>query len=161
MLSAETASGNYPIESVKTMARIIVAAEKKSPVPDRRLQQGLSVARAVSSATCQLAWQMNAKAIVTSTLTGGAALRLSKCRPTNPILAFTPHPEIERRMSLYWGVTPRRMPLLKNSDDIFKEFAHALTFHKEVKRGDLLVMVAKSPWAGLTINDLIKVHQIE
>ncbi|WDT79654.1 MAG: pyruvate kinase [Candidatus Manganitrophus sp.] len=103
MLSAESASGNYPIESVKTMARIIVAAERRAPVMDRRLQQGLSVARAVSSAACQLAWQMSAKAIVTSTLTGGAALRLSKYRPTNPILAFTPHPEIERRMSLYWG----------------------------------------------------------
>ncbi|MCG3116218.1 MAG: pyruvate kinase [Candidatus Manganitrophus sp. SA1] len=161
MLSAETAAGNYPVESVKTMARIIVAAERRAPVMDRRLQQGLSVARAVSSAACQLAWQMSAKAIVTSTLTGGAALRLSKYRPTNPILAFTPHPEIERRMSLYWGVTPRRMPLLKNTDDIFKEFIHAVTQSKEVKRGDLLVMVSKSPWVGSTINDLIKVHQIE
>lgn len=161
MLSAETAAGSYPVESVKMMARIIVAAEGRAPVMDRRLQQGLSVARAVSSAACQLAWQMNAKAIVTSTLTGGAALRLSKYRPTNPILAFTPHPEIERRMSLYWGVTPRRMPLLKSSDDIFKEFVHGVTSNKEVKRGDLLVMVSKSPWVGLTTNDLIKVHQIE
>ena len=161
MLSAETAAGNYPVESVQMMARTIVAAERRTPAMDRRLQQGLSVARAVSSAACQLAWQMDARAIVTSTLTGGAALRLSKYRPTNPIIAFTPHPEIERRMSLYWGVSPRRMPLLKSSDDIFKEFIHAVTFNKEVKRGDLLVMVSKSPWIGITINDLIKVHQIE
>ncbi|MFY9268631.1 MAG: pyruvate kinase [Candidatus Manganitrophaceae bacterium] len=163
MLSAETATGKYPVEAVETMARIIVAAERRRPpVFDRRLQQGLPVLRAVSAAACQLAWQMNAKAIVTSTLTGGAALRLSKYRPVSPILAFTPYPEIERRMSLYWGVTPRRMPLLKNSDDIFKEFVRAMDGSRLVKRGDLLVMVSRSPWVGVTAaNDLIKVHQVE
>ncbi|MBI3803653.1 MAG: pyruvate kinase [Nitrospirae bacterium] len=161
MLSAETAAGQYPVEAVQTMAKIIVAAESRAPVMDRRLQQGLSVARAVSAAACQLAWQMDAKAIITSTLTGGAALRLSKYRPKNPILAFTPHPEIQRRMSLYWGVTPRPMPLLKSSDDIFKEFIQELGQSRSVRRGDLLVMVSKSPWVGLAVNDLIKVHQME
>ena len=160
MLSAETASGKYPVEAVKMMARIITAAEQRPPVRDARQKEGLSVARAVSAAACQLASQMNAKAIVTSTLSGAAALRLSKYRPTIPILAFTPQPETERRMSLYWGVTPRSMPMLKSTDDIFKGFTKAVTLGKLAKRGDHFVMVSKSPLIGPAPNDLIKAHQI-
>jgi pyruvate kinase len=159
MLSAETASGKYPVEAVKTMARIIAAAEADPALYDVPLRR-LSVAKAVSAAACQLASQMNAKAIVTSTLTGASALRLSKFRPQIPIIAFTPHLEIERRMSLYWGVTSRSMPMLKTSDDIFKEFVKGITAGRLARRGDLLVMVSKSPLSGLAPNDLIKIHQV-
>lgn len=166
MLSGETASGKYPIEAAQMMARIIMAAESRPPVVGSFPDQERSVPEAVSKAACQLASEMDAKAIVTSTLSGGAALRLSKYRPSMPILAFTPHPEIERRMNLYWGVSSHRMSMLKSSDDLFKEMVNGLiSLGKLAKRGDLLVMVSQSlrpgvPRDGTAPTDLIKVHQV-
>ncbi len=63
-------------------------------------------------------------------------------------------------MSLYWGVTSRSMPMLKNSDDIFKEFVEGVTAGRLARRGDLLVMVSKSPLIGISPNDLIKIQQL-
>jgi pyruvate kinase len=166
MLSAETATGKYPVEAVRMMARIICAAEGRPASFESLPEENLSVPEAVSKAACQLASEMNAKAIVTSTLSGRAALRLSKYRPVVPILAFTPNPEIERRMNLYWGVSSHSMSMLKSSDDLFKAMVDGLGPGKLAKRGDLLVMVSQSlrpgvPRDGTAPTDLIKVHQID
>jgi pyruvate kinase len=165
MLSAETAAGKYPVEAVRMMARIIGAAEQRPPSAPAFPKERLSVAEAVSKAACHLAAEMNAKAIVTSTLSGGAALRLSKYRPPMPILAFTPHPEIERRMNLYWGVSSQRMSMLKGNDDLFQAMVDGLKAGKLARRGELLVMVSQSlrpgvPRDGTAPTDLIKVHQV-
>jgi len=165
MLSAETAAGKYPVEAVRMMARIIGAAERRPPSAESFPKEHLSVPEAVSKAACHLASEMNAKAIVTSTLSGGAALRLSKYRPPMPILAFTPHPEIERRMNLYWGVSSQPMSMLKESDDLFKAMVDCLGVGKLAKRGELMVMVSQSfrpgvPRDGTAPTDLIKVHQV-
>ncbi len=165
MLSAETATGKYPVEAVRMMVRIIAAAERRPPSAEALPKENLSVPDAVSKAACHLASEMDAKAIVTSTLSGGAALRLSKYRPVMPILAFTPHPEIERRMNLYWGVSSHSMSMLKSSDDLFKEMVNGLSLGKLAKQGDLLVMVSQSlrpgvPRDGTAPTDLIKVHQV-
>lgn len=165
MLSAETAAGKYPVEAVRMMDRIIGAAERRPSSPESFPKENLTVPEAVSKAACQLATEMRAKAIVTSTLSGGAALRLSKYRPPMPILAFTPHPEIERRMNLYWGVSSQRMSMLKGSDDLFQAMVDGLRVGSLAKRGELLVMVSQSlrpgvPRDGTAPTDLIKVHQV-
>lgn len=120
----------------------------------------------MSRAACRLASQMDARAIVTSTLSGGSAIRLSKCRPIIPIIAFTPDTGIKRRMSLYWGVKPQEMSLLKKSDDIFEEMANEIHSEKLAKKGQLLVMISQSPRnhkhrKGTPPADLIKVHRME
>ncbi|MFQ5949203.1 MAG: pyruvate kinase [Nitrospiria bacterium] len=166
MLSAETASGKHPVKAVQMMGRIILAAEARPSDLGRPPMGELSLPEAVSNAACHLASQMDAKAIVTSTLSGGSALRLSKYRPKVPILAFTPDPEIERRMSLFWGVYSRCMSMLKNRDDILQEMIKGIRLGKLAKRGDLLVMVSQSPRLdpkrkGVAPTDLINVHKLE
>ncbi len=166
MLSAETASGKHPVKAVQMMSRIILTAEERPPDLDIPSTGELSLADAVSNTACHLASPMNTKAMVTSTLSGDSALRLSKYRPKVPILAFTPDPEVERRMGLFWGVYPQPMSMLKAADDIFDEMVHEIKRRKLAKQGDLLVMVSQSPPQGLKLRggastDLIKVHCLE
>jgi len=165
MLSGETASGKYPLRAVQIMSRIIVAAEKELLPGRQRFQKGLGIPEAVSQTACALAGQMGAKHIVTSTLSGGSALRLSKFRPKIPILAFTPQPEIARRMSLYWGIFPHEMSLLKPEETLFDAMIQQVRIKKLAKKGDLLVMVSQSPNRGSKIQpipptDSIKIYQM-
>lgn len=166
MLSGETAAGKYPVKTVKIMSRIITTTEAQLPTIRHLVEKGLPIPEAVSRAACHLASQMDAKAIVTSTLSGGSALRLSKYRSPIPIIAFTPNPDIQRRMCLYWGVDPYGMPMLKQDEDLFQEMLKEVRSEKMAKQGDLFVMVSQSPGTRLksgqtTPTDLIKVHQME
>ncbi len=166
MLSGETASGKYPIRAVQMMSRIIITTEKQLAPIKYLSKKGVPIPDAVSQAACLLASQMDAKAIVTSTLSGGSALRLSKYRPVVSVFAFTPLPEVARRMSLYWGVSPHNMTMLKGEEDLFLEMIKEVREGKLVKKGDLCVMVSQSPReqtrSQQTVpTDLIKVHQME
>jgi len=165
MLSGETASGKYPLRAVQIMSRAIVAAEKELPLVTPPLKKGVSIPQAVSQTACILAAQLGAKGIVTSTLSGGSARRLSKFRPKTPVLAFTPEPEVARQMSLYWGVRPHGMPMLKGDEDLFQEMIVQMCSEKLAKNGDLLVMLSQSPRSDLKDEpipptDLIKIHQM-
>ncbi len=165
MLSGETASGKHPIKSVQMMARIIVAVEGHLAMQQPHLEKGLSPPAAVSHAACMLSYQIDAKAIVTSTLSGGSALRLSKYRPNIPIIAFTPNEEVKRRMALFWGVEPYDMSLLKRTDDVLEEMVKGVRSARVAKKGDVLVMVSQSPRGRLnrertSPTDLIKVHRM-
>lgn len=160
MLSGETATGTYPIEAVQMMDRIILAAERQPQVTDTRITTGLSVSEAVSKAACLLAREMNATAIVTSTLSGAAALRLSKYRPQVSIIAFTLSEEIKRRMSLYWGVLAHSISKQLTGEDIFKEMIREVRRENLAKKGDLLVLVSQSPKVETIPTDLIKVYQM-
>ncbi|MEK7747986.1 MAG: pyruvate kinase [Nitrospirota bacterium] len=160
MLSAETATGAYPIETVRMMNRIIVAAESSLPASDPTLTTGLSVSEAVSKAACLIAHEMNATAIVTSTLSGGAALRLSKYRPQVPIIACTPDVLIQRRMSLYWGVATCLTSSRNTNEDMFAEMIAKVRQGNFAKKGDLLVLVSQSPKIDTAPTDLIKVYQV-
>ncbi|MFQ5589404.1 MAG: pyruvate kinase [Nitrospiria bacterium] len=164
MLSGETATGKYPVRTVQVMARIITTVERELPPIHISPEKGLSIPEAVSQAACHLATHMDAKAIVTSTLSGGSARRLSKYRPGFPIFAFTPLPGVARRMNLYWGVYPSNMAMLEKREDIFEEMIHLIRSEAFAKQGDLLVMVTQSPRRGSKDaqppTDLIKVHQL-
>lgn len=165
MLSGETASGKYPLRAVQMMSRIIVRAEKELQSVNPPLKQGISIPEAVSQTACSLAALLGAKGIVTSTLSGGSAGRLSKFRPKIPILAFTPDPEIARRMSLYWGVQPHGMPMLKRNGNLFQAMISQIRLQALAKKGDLLVMLSQTPIGesredARPPTDLIKVQQM-
>ncbi len=165
MLSGETASGKHPIRAVQMMSRIALSAEKELSDIHPSTEKGIPVPEAMSQAACTLASQTNAKAIVTSTLSGGSALRLSKYRPEIPIFAFTPSPEVARRMNLYWGVSPFLMPMLSQKEDLFVAMIKKVQAEKLVKKGDLFLMVSQSPrkqskMDELPPTDLIKIHQM-
>lgn len=106
MLSGETAVGDYPVETVRTMRKILSAAERERAVPAPDLRTPYGIPGVVADAACRAAASLQAKAIVVFSRSGQSARILSKFRPGAPILAFTPKEASARRMALYRGVTP-------------------------------------------------------
>src|SRR5258708_5888087 len=119
MLSAETASGKYPVEAVSMMARIIEEAEASikefpRPVP----QEKLKVAETVAELVCHASRELHMKWIVVFTHSGFTARLISRYRPLVPIAAFSPHAETPRMLSLLWRVAPLRIPPLPTLDPL-------------------------------------------
>ncbi len=117
MLSAETASGKYPVEAVSMMARIIEEAEasiREFPRPGGT--ERLKVAETVAELVCHASRELHMKLIAVFTHSGFTARLVSRYRPLVPIVAFSPEAAIRRRMALLWGVTPRSIVDIKKID---------------------------------------------
>ncbi|MBI5184043.1 MAG: pyruvate kinase [Nitrospinae bacterium] len=164
MLSGETAVGKYPIESVEMMARIIDTAESsiihKRGYKGYELDKELSFPEAVSNAAANTAYKIGAKAIVAFTQSGSTALLISKDRPVVPIIAFTPNEEIKRRLCLYWGVIPKIMEPIENTDELIAQVDRLLLKEGMVRRGDSLVIIMGAPISVMGSTNLMKVHRI-
>ena len=108
MLSAESASGQYPIEAVATMDRVAVAVERdinyRSIIRGQATEPEATAADAISAATRQVAETLDLAAIVTYTSSGSTAIRAARERPSKPILALSPNPRTVRRLSVVWGI---------------------------------------------------------
>ncbi len=164
MLSEETAIGNYPVEAIETMARIAVEAETALPY-----HQGLSqrwqdapseINDATARAACQIAGQVQARAIVAFTSSGTTAGRVSKYRPHQPILAVTPSEAVLRRLSLSWGVIPVIKPAIPDLEDAF-DLARQVALERGVAaRGDLIVITAGIPMTVPGSTNMVKVHRV-
>ncbi len=164
MLSEETAIGSYPIEATETMVKIILEAEAIFPYEEilrSRWQDVLpEVNDAAARAACQMAHQVQAKAIVAFTTGGTTALRVSKYRPYHPILAITPSTSVVRRLSLVWGVLPLKKPEPANLEEVFELASKAALETNLAKRGDLIVIIAGIPLAVPGSTNLVKIHSI-
>jgi pyruvate kinase len=168
MLSGETAAGRYPVEAVQTMARIVEAAEAgqewvphAAPSPlTSLLGTPASFPAAVCAAGARAASETGAKVIVAFTETGTTARLLSKERPTVPILAYTPHEPIRRRMALYWGVLPRATRATPNTDQLIRELERSLRDEKLAGPGDRIVILLGAPVGARGSTNLMKLHTI-
>ena len=123
MLSAETASGDFPIESVETMVRIakdVESADLRSAA-DGYFMAVTTTAQAVAEASCRTAATLKAKAIAVFTRSGSTAALISAFRPSIPIIAFTASLEIRRRLSIYWGVQCTNVGIMENTDQQISE----------------------------------------
>ena len=164
MLSAETASGRYPVEAVRMMDRIIretEAACRPSASSGRFEGNGtLSPQDAVSGAAVMLADTLGAAAIVAFTLSGGTALRLARRRPQAPIIAVSPDPRVLRRLSLVWGVTPLRLPRSRRLLRLVAVADAALRAHRLARAGDRVVLVMGYPLGAGARTNLVKVHVV-
>src|SRR5579863_5582872 len=119
MLSGETAAGNYPMESLEMMDRIICEAEASVTAPLRPSRpHELHISEAIAEAICHAAEELHMKAIVVFTETGYSARLVSKYRPRAPIVTFSPNQETRRRLSLFWGVNPKRMDRIRYIDQL-------------------------------------------
>ena len=157
MLSNETAVGEYPIESVSTMATIARRIERD--YPQRALESHLpsTIPNAISAAVSSIARQINAAAIMPLTKSGATAHNVSKFRPATPVLAITSEADVARRLQLVWGVIPL---LIKSKDTTTETFTEALDIAKEMeilKTGDLVVETAGTLTGVSGSTDLIKV----
>ncbi|NOX20658.1 MAG: pyruvate kinase [Nitrospirae bacterium] len=168
MLSAETSTGQYPVEAVRMMKRIIRSAEKRyltyeqlSHLHISRVRPESRISFAVADAAVRAAQDLKAKCIVAFTRSGYTALLVSKCRPRVPIVAFTPEEKVMRLMSLYWGVRPFLTRQFEGTDEMIKEVDAALSKHSIAKKGDVVVIISGSPVVGKKgKTDLLKVHRI-
>ena len=169
MLSAESASGEYPFEAVKTMARIVAAAEQSHDL-DRPLKAAdsfrcnlpdvIPVTDAIADATCRAAADVHAKLIAVFTQSGGTAALISKYRPEIPIVAFTPEETVYHQLSLLWGITPELMPFRDHTDELIESAANWLLSAGRVKRGDVIAIAAGMPIAGRGQTNFLKLHRV-
>ena len=163
MLSGETAVGKYPLESVRTMARIALEAERSGldsavrPHPPRPVT---SIANAVSHATCATACDLAAAAIITPTISGHTARIISKYRPPCPIIAVTPSPVVQRQLALHWGVHPLLSRRTDSTDETISGAVRAAQKHGLVKQGDVVVITAGAAGSGPGTTDIMKVQVV-
>jgi pyruvate kinase len=154
MLSEETASGSYPVEAVKYMARIAASAETQYP-HDKYLQTPphQNIAEAVAYSACVLSKQIDAKAIVATTRSGSTAAQISRFRPARPIVALSPDQAAARRLSLYWGCTPCHLEIFEDTDAMVEGAGAAALEEGYAHKGDNLVITAGRPiWEKGTTN---------
>ncbi|UCE78443.1 MAG: pyruvate kinase [Nitrospiraceae bacterium] len=159
MLSAETSVGKYPNASLKMMDRIIRHTEKIQQVQSV-YDRGNSYAAALADAACRAATDIHATVLVSFTRTGYTARLISKFRPTVPIIAFTPSPEVLSRLPLVWGVIPKPMRPAAHTDQLLKAVEKALLKEKIVKSGDSIVIITSSPLSTRGRTNFMKLHGI-
>jgi pyruvate kinase len=166
MLSAETAIGQYPVESVAMMRRIATAAEAEQRRWRHqewlaRTEDGqLTIADAVSRAAVTVAEEVGARAIVAFTESGSTARLASKRRPQVPILACTPLVQTARRCSLYWGVTPVLVRTVNDTDEMIQLTAEEAKRLSLVQSGDQVVLTAGVPMGRPGTTNTIRVETI-
>jgi pyruvate kinase len=162
MLSGETATGRYPVEAVETMVRIVEAAEQgqdQPPIPAQALSP-MPFPVAVCAAGARAARETGAKVVVAFTESGTTARLLSKERPPVPIVAYTPHDTVRRRMALYWGVLPRAMRPISNTDELIRELERSLREEKLAGSGDRIIILLGAPTGTRGSTNLMKLHTI-
>lgn len=164
MLSGETASGKYPLESVSTMDKTLKAAETATnywkKFKDSSCESKTSITNAISRACCTTAMDLGASAIITVTNSGLTARMISRFRPQCPIVALTESEKVRRQLSVSWGVTPKKGKQFGSTDEIFEEGIKAALETKLVKKGETVVLTAGVPIGISGTTNLIKAQII-
>jgi pyruvate kinase len=163
MLSAETATGDFPVESVATMARIARYTEEHYGAfrPPARITMGSVsiVARSLARVANTVAEELGCKLIVAFTESGTTAHLLSTYRPHAPIAAITPNEDTYRRLALWWGVVPVRSEPAETTEDMIGKGEALLKAQGLIATGDTILMLAgQSHTAGAT--NMLRVHTI-
>jgi pyruvate kinase len=160
MLSGETSVGRYPIESVKTMSRIVEAVETGSNhVPPLnhvpRTKRGV-----LSYAARNIGEQLEATALVAFTQSGDTVRRLARLHTHLPLLAFTPVPAVRNQLALTWGTETFLVDRVETTDAMVRQVDQAMLSIGRYAPGDLVVIVAGSPPGTVGSTNLIRVHRL-
>jgi len=163
MLSAETASGKYPVEAVQMMDRIVREAEThffewgtEQAVLGFETSDAASMARAAQA----LANDKNVKAVACFTTQGRTAWLMSKIRPRVPIMAFTPDPKTYFRMTFMWGVRPQQVQFANTLEEMLDHVDSALMRSEVVKLGDQVVLVCGFPVGAIRPPNMALLHTV-
>lgn len=162
MLSGETASGQYPVEAVKTMDRIAVRTEEDIDYDYRFKRRSImdkpDITNAVSHATCTTAADLKASAIITVSKSGRTVGMISRYRPSCTIIGCCMDDYVCRQLNLYWGVEPLLLEREDNAEELFNHAVEAAEHAGLVSRGDLTVLTAGVPLGITGTTNLIKVQ---
>jgi pyruvate kinase len=167
MLSAETASGNFPVESVSAMVSIIKAVEEKHNVYYKKFefdQEHRNIIREkVIAGTCKIAKDINANAIVILSKTGVVNSMVSKNRPKAKIFTFTDNKELVTVFNLSWGVQPFyvNMNEFHSTDDLIETINRQLLEKGYIKKGDLVINTGSMPIDGSFRTNMLKLTLVE
>ncbi|MGK5451043.1 pyruvate kinase [Streptomyces radiopugnans] len=164
MLSGETSVGKYPVETVRTMGRIVAAAEEDM------LSQGLrplaegakprTQGGAVARAAAEMGDFLGAKFLVAFTQSGDTVRRLSRYRSPVPVLAFTPDPATRAQLNLTWGVETFLGPTVRSTDEMVEQVDRRLLEMGRCERGDKVIITAGSPPGVPGNTNMVRVHRI-
>lgn len=163
MLSGETAVGQYPVEAVETMARICRNAEahlQGSAVTSDEVHGASEITEAMSDAAVSIAREVEARAIVTATMSGLTARMVARHRPPMPIIAVTPSEATLYRLALVWGVEGVRVPHFQSTDEMVRLMVEAARQHGLAAPGDRLVLTAGVPFGKRPATNLVYVHVV-
>ena len=164
MLSGETAAGAYPVEALKTMSAIAERTEQEGHYLRGRLMEPntgkISVSDATAHAACLTAKDVNAAAIVTVSESGTTARLLSKYRPQQPIIACVMKEQVQRQLSLSWGITSLMMPLAHSTDELIEMSTALAKENGFLHDGELAVVTAGVPVGVSGTTNMIKIHMV-
>lgn len=165
MLSGESAAGQYPVEAVKTMARIAECAEKDIDYRSRMYRFGVDghtdTTTAISFATCSVAMDLNAAAIITVTLSGFTAEMVARYKPDCQIIGCSTQPQVRRQMNLLYGVRPLAIEDEYSADVLFVHAAEEAKKAGYVKSGDTVVITAGLPLGVAGRTNMIRVLEVK
>jgi pyruvate kinase len=161
MLSGETSVGKYPIEAVRTMARIIEntedhGLERIAPLGTTPRTKG----GAITLAAATIGQQLDVRYLVTFTQGGDSARRMARLRSPIKHLVFTPEPVVRSQLSLTWGIETFLTPMVQHTDDMVRQVDALLMENGRASKGDLVVIVAGSPPGIPGSTNALRVHRI-
>jgi len=163
MLSGETAFGKYPVEAVKMMEEIILETEKSiyDDMPKNYFKEKhLSLDKAVSESAFALVKELSAKAIVVATDSGYTARMIARHRPETRIVVLVNKPEVQRQLSLVWGVYPEMIGVSRSLDELMVASTKLVQQKKLVKKGDSIIVVTGQPVGRSKNMNLVKIQTI-
>lgn len=163
MLSGETAAGDYPVEALKTMSRIAERTEADIDYVGRLKKRDYAPSddtTAISHATCNIAAEVNADAIVTVTMSGFTASMVSMYKPNCPVIACTINPIVCRQANLMFGVVPLHIRQEDTADELFREALSAARNAGLLKSGDKVVLTAGVPLGIPGRTNMIRVEEV-
>ena len=163
MLSGETAVGDYPVESVSIMCRIIEEAEAALAnfVPREGSEPHTSFPDAICEAAYHASEVLDTRAVCAFTRTGSTARTIAKYRPQTEIFGLSPDRRIMRRMCLYWGVRPMNMHAIVNVDELIGMLERTLLDRGLVQTGDDLIILTGAPIIEKGHTSLMKLHKVQ
>ena len=160
MLSGETSVGSYPVESVATMARIIVAAEEDLDRVPRVKTELPGIGGAIAAAAAEVGRRVGASALVAFTQSGDTARRLAEYRSPIPLLAFTPIADVRSQLALTWGVETFLVPAVQHTDEMVRQVDGAMLTLGRMQPGELITIVAGSPPSTVGSTNAMRVHRL-
>ena len=161
MLSGETSVGAWPLEAVRTMAKIIQSTEEHGLERIRPLgTKPKTKGGAITAAAAEVGEQLDVKYLVTFTTSGDSAQRLARVRSKRPMLACTPFEATRNRLAVVWGVQTYLMPQVKHTDQMAKQVDEILLTSGLCEEGDLVVIVAGAPPGIPGSTNALRVHSV-
>ena len=164
MLSGESAAGMYPVEAVKTMARIAERAEKaidyRGRLRGRELPEDVDTTSAISFAACTTAMELKATAIISVTMSGFTSDMISRYKPDCPVLGCSVNPRVCRQLNLSWGITPLLMQKEETEEELFEEAIRVCKKAGHIKKDDCVVLTAGVPLGVSGNTNMIRVVEV-